>query len=122
MSEKNNHIPELRTLTEAEQKHMKTTHYTLHLPNTMTKQQLEFITNMARSVMNNEPFVVIKHEALRFLLRMTMLYRNLLFEVDEGKRWSIGDENLFETLTAEFKPFVEWLQREFKIKIEEWER
>ena len=122
MSEDNQHIPELRSLSEDEQKHMKTTHYTMHLPNTLTKQQLEFITNMAKSVIENEPFVVIKHEALRFLLRLSMLYRNLLFEVDEDKRWTVSDENMFETLLAEFKPFVDWLQAEFKIKVEEWER
>jgi hypothetical protein len=122
MSEENKHIPELRNLTEAEQKAMKLTHYDLRLPNTLTKDQREFIVNMARSVAKNEPFVVIRHDALRYLLRMTMLYRNLLFEVDEDKRWSVSDESIFETLTSEFKPFVDWLQREFKITIEDWER
>ena len=122
MTEDNNHIPELRSLTKKEQESMKITHYDLCLPNTLTKQQGDFIVNMARSVANNEPFVVIKHEALRYLLRLSMLYRNLLFEVDESKRWNINDENMFETLTSEFKPFVDWLQKEFKIEIEEWER
>jgi len=118
----NNHSPELRNLTEEEQKAMKLTHYTLHLPATLTKQQRKFIVNMSKSVINNEPFVVIREDALRFLLRLGMLYRNILFEVDEGKRWNNSDENLFETLMGEFKPMIEWLQKKFKIKVEEWER
>lgn len=122
MTENNKYIPELRNLTEEEQKSMKVNHYTLRLPNTLTKPQLEFIINTARSVANNEPFVIIKHEALRFVLQKTIQYRNILFEFDEDKRWTIQDENFFETLQSEFKDFIDWLQKEYKIKVEEWDK
>lgn len=119
--ENNNKTPEIRSLTEKEMESMKTTHYQLHLPNTLTKEQLTFIRNMAISIINNEPFVVIKEQALRFLFKLAVQYQNILFEFDEGKRWSVSDENMLETLSDQFQGFIDYLQEQYKLKIMERE-
>lgn len=111
----------LEGLSDEEKEKLKLTHYTLHLPATLQKGQLEFIQNMARSVVNNEPFLVIKEYYLQFLLRLSMEYKNLLIEVDESKRWSVEDERQLNVVLTEFKPLADWIIEQYSIERREVE-
>jgi hypothetical protein len=71
---------------------------------------------MAKSVINNEPFLVIKETYLQFLLRMSMEYKNVLIEFDESRRWTEEDEHNMNVLLTEFKPMADWIIEQYKIK------
>jgi hypothetical protein len=107
----------VQNLTDAQKEHMSVKHYTLHLPATLHPQQLQAIEAMARSIINNEPFVNIHFDALKKLIKYTMLYRNVLFEVDEGKRWSLTDEGFFIELLEDYGPLAEAIKKESRIDV-----
>ena len=106
----------LENLSDEEKEKLRVNHYTLHLPASLTKEQLVFIQKMAKSVINNEPFLVIKETYLQFLLRMGMEYRNALIEFDESRRWSEDNEINMNILLTEFKPMADWIIEQYKIK------
>ena len=107
----------LENLTDAQKAKMKVTHYTMHLPASISKEQYEFIQGIAQCVLRNEPIVTIDERALQYALRIIMLYRNVLMEFDEGNRWKPEDETMFRVLYEEFKGMAEYIQKEHRITV-----
>lgn len=114
----NRNILNLKDLSEEEKATMKVNHYTLHLPNTATKEQLTFINDIAKNVIGNQPITVVHEKAMQFLLRVALQYRNVLIEFDEDKRWTDSDEESFQKILKEFKPMLDWIMEEYRIKVE----
>lgn len=111
----------LKELTEAQQEKMKVQHYDLHLPATMTKEQLEFIMKIAKAVEANKPITVVHEEAMQFLLRIAYTYRNILQEFDERRRWTEQDERDLVRISKGFAPILDWLKEQYKLHIKEFE-
>ena len=111
----------LKQLTEAQQKLMSVQHYTLHLPATLTKEQLQFIMKIAKAVEENKPIIVVHEEAMQFLLRLAYTYRNILEEFDEKRRWTTKDESNLVRISKGFEPILEWLKEQYKLNIKEFE-
>jgi hypothetical protein len=113
---------ELKDLTDEQRESMKVKHYTLHIPITASKEQINFIEGMARSVLNNEPFTVIHEKAMQFLLRLAYSYRNILTEFDEQDRWKDEDDNSLEKISREFKPILDWIVETYKLNVDKFVR
>lgn len=113
---------ELRDLTDEQKASMKIKHYTLHLPATLLPEQLTFITNMAKSIMNNEPLTIVHEKAMQYLLKWAYNYRNILTEFDEQDRWSEEDDNSLEKIAKEFKPILDWIIEQYKIDVSKFRR
>ncbi len=109
----------LKDMTDEQKASMKVKHYTLHLPATMRPEQFEFIKGIAKCVLKNDPVTVVHEDAMRFLLRLAVQYRNVLFEFDEQNRWSDEDDDKINSMMEEFKPIIEYLQEEYKLDVSE---
>ena len=81
---KKDQVLQLKDLTEQQQKSLSVQHYDLHIPATATKEQLQFIMSTAKVVMSNQPLTIVHEEAMQFLLRIAVQYRNILEEFDES--------------------------------------
>lgn len=111
----------LSELTDEQKASMKVKHYTLHIPATASDEQIMFIQNMARSVLDNEPFTVIHEKALQFLLRLGIAYRNVLAEFDEFEnRWSAEDHKFLESILKDFSPMLDYLQEQLNIDVNKY--
>lgn len=111
----------LKDLTEAQQKKLSVQHYNLHIPAYATKEQLQFIIDVSKQVIENKPITIVHEDAMKFLLRIVYTYRNILLEFDEGRRWTEADERDLVKVSKGFAPILEWLKEQYKLKIKEWE-
>jgi len=109
----------LKDLTDEQKATMKVDHYTLHIPVTAQPEQITFIQTMVNSVLNNEPFTVIREDVMQFLLRLAVSYRNVLFEFDEEVRWLDSDDKMLNGTMKQFKPILDYLQEQYKLDIKE---
>ena len=112
----------LEDLTDEQKASMKVKHYTLNLPAYLTDDQLKFITEMAKSIINNEPFTVVHEKAMQFLLRIAYNHRNILTEFDEQDRWTDDDDVKLNKISREFRPIIDWLVEEYKLNIDKFVR
>lgn len=104
-------------MTDEQKASIKLKHYTLHIPATALPEQIEFIQDMAKNVLDNKPIVVIHEKTMQFLLRLAVEYRNVLFEFDEEDRWTDDDDRKINVIMLKFKPILEWLQEQYKLDI-----
>lgn len=112
----------LTQLTPQQKAQMKVEHYKIHIPAYATREQLQFIQNIAQAVMKNEPITIVHEKAMQFLLRIAYTYRNTLTEFDEQDRWSEEDDMNLNKISAEFRPILDWLVEQYKLNIGKFRR
>ena len=113
---------QLKELNEEQLKQLKIKHFTLHLPPTLSQEQLEFIKGVTIKVVRNDPVTLVHEKAIQFLLWLAYKYRNILTEFDEQKRWSEEDNDFLEKLNIAFKPTIDYLIEQYKLDTSKFRR
>lgn len=97
-------------------------HFILHLPAYLFPEQLQFIQQVAEDVKRNKPMTTILYPTLQWFLKKVIEFRNYIIENEEQEKWSEEDDLKLEKYMKEFKPMLDFIIENYKLKIKEFRR
>lgn len=95
-------------------------HHDLKLPGYLRPEQIQFIIGVCEDVKKGKPLTLVDDRMVQFSLRKLIEYRNFLIEEEIENKWSPEDNIMLETFMAQFKPILDYIVREHKLKIKQW--